>query len=132
MNSVESFYKEIIELYPLVQDTDATQAYQLMQKANVLRATLDEMFINADKKMVVAKNHIDVIKSRESLKADPKNSTNGNRHALCSDAYKEAVNIYADAKSLADLYSRQIEFLKNVSFQMFSVWDNCKKVGERF
>lgn len=127
-----SLYNEIRELYPLVKDTDGTQAYELMQKANTLRAMLDESSIEAEKVTIVAKNNIDIVKSKLSIKADPKNSTNGNRWATSNDEYKLAIDQYANAKATADLYERQIEFLKNVSFQMFSVWDNCRKVRERY
>lgn len=132
MKDTLSLFDEIREMYPLVKDTDATQAYNLMQKANLLRATLDEFAVECDKAAIVAKNNIDVVKSHLSYQFDPKNSTNGNRRAMCCDSYKDVVEAYADAKSKADLYARQIEFLKNVSFQMFAVWDNCRKVGERY
>lgn len=125
-------YKEVQAMYPLVKDTDGTQAYQLMQKANSLRATLDEYCVQRQKAVNMAKSYIDIVKARQSIEADPRNSANGNRYAMASDEYKDAVKDYAEVKSNADMYERQIEFLKNVAFQMFSVWDNCKKVGERY
>lgn len=132
MSDTISLYNEIRELYPLVKDTDGLQAYELMQKANVLRSMIDEYAVQQDKIATFAKNNVDIVKSQLSIKYDIKNSTNGNRRAIADEEYKKVVADYAEVKATADLYERQIEFLKNVSFQMFSVWDNCKKVRERY
>ena len=125
-------YQEIRQLYPLIKDTDASQAFNLMQKSNVLKSYLDEQAVDANKVVTIMKNEIDIVKSKESLIGDPKNSTNGNRKAMASDSYHDAIEEYAKAKSFSDLLERQIDFLKNVSYQTYTIWDNCKKKGERY
>lgn len=125
-------YKKVRELYPKIKDTDGALAYKLMQKSNVLRSYFDEKFVESEKILLIYKNEIDIVKSRLSISYDPKNSTNGNRKATADEEYKEAIENYAKQKEVSEMLERQIEFLKNISFQMFSVWDNCKKNGERY
>ena len=125
-------YVEIRKLYPLIKDTDAVQAYNLMQKSNVLKSYLDEQFVEANKEMLLLKNNIEIVKSRLSISGDAKNTTNGNRIAMASNEYEKSIFDYANKKQYCDLLERQVDFLKNVSFQMFSIWDSCKRRNERY